>query len=60
VGILESGTLAEGSKCGRKVRAFLDNGGVFLICTLDSGHGGAHYDDVFLTPWKEIEKNTDS
>jgi hypothetical protein len=63
VGILEEETgPPEGISrtCGKKVRAFLDNGGIWLICTLESHHDGRHYDDVFLTPWKDIEKNPDN
>ena len=47
------------SSCGRRVRAFLDCGAVWLICTLEEDHSGNHYDDAFCVPWKEIEKNTD-
>jgi len=38
------------------VRAFLDGGGTWLICTLRKGHNGRHYDDAFCIPWKEFEK----
>lgn len=55
MGILgETGAVAE---CGTKVRVFLDAGAVWLICTLDATHDGRHYDDAFLTAWKDIEKN---
>lgn len=53
----ETGLLA-GSSCGRKVRAFLDCGAVWLICTLEPDHDGTHYDDAFCVPWKN-EKNSD-
>lgn len=49
----------EEAKCGKKVRAFLDTGNVWLICTL-APHDGGHYDDAFCVPWKDvIEADTD-
>ena len=49
----ETGLPEEAAECGRKARAFLDGGGVWLTCTLDEGHEGKHYDDAFCVPWKE-------